>query len=93
MASPWSAAALDAEQEAAMIDTLETELRGATALMVSHRWPLLRLADRIAIVGAGRIREIGTHEELSLGGGAYAELMERQRRSLSFLYGDVPERV
>lgn len=86
-------AALDAEQEAAMIDTLETELRGATALMVSHRWPLLRLADRIAVVGAGRIREIGTHEELSLAGGAYADLMERQRRSLSFLYGDVPERV
>jgi len=53
----------------------------------------LRLADRIAVVGAGRIREIGTHEELSFAGGAYADLMERQRRSLSFLYGDVPERV
>ncbi|TYB62181.1 ABC transporter ATP-binding protein [Nonomuraea sp. PA05] len=85
-------AALDAEQEAAVIDTLEMELRGATALMVSHRWPLLRLADRIAVVGTGRIREIGTHEELSLAGGAYAQLVEKQRRSLSFLHRDVPER-
>lgn len=85
-------AALDAEQEAAMIDTLETELRGSTALMVSHRWPLLRLADRIAVVSAGRIRETGTHEDLSRTGGAYAELIDKQRRSLSFLYGDVPER-
>ncbi|GAA4605335.1 ATP-binding cassette subfamily B protein [Actinoplanes octamycinicus] len=78
-------AALDADQEAAMIDTLEAELRGSTALLVSHRWPLLRLAGRIAVVGAGRIQEIGTHEELSLAGGPYASLIARQRQSLTFL--------
>jgi ABC-type multidrug transport system fused ATPase/permease subunit len=39
--------------------------------------------EHIAVVGAGRIREIGIHDELSRAGGAYAKLMERQRRSLS----------
>jgi transcriptional regulator with XRE-family HTH domain len=56
----------------------------------TRRPRLLRLADRIAVVGAGRIPEIGIHDELSRAGGAYAKLMERQRRSLSFLYDGVP---
>ena len=46
--------------------------------MVAHRLSTVRGADRIVVLGDGRIEEIGTHEELLRRGGAYAALHSGQ---------------
>ncbi|MFC7665205.1 hypothetical protein ACFQWF_24595 [Methylorubrum suomiense] len=51
---------------------------GRTALLISHRFSSVRRADRIVVLGDGRVQEAGTHEELVRNGGRYAELFELQ---------------
>jgi ATP-binding cassette, subfamily B, bacterial len=71
-------AALDAEAEAAIFAELRQHLRGRTAIVISHRFSTVRVADRIAVLGGGRVAELGTHDELLAAGGRYAELFELQ---------------
>jgi ATP-binding cassette subfamily B protein len=71
-------AALDAEAEAAIFAELRQHLRGRTAIVISHRFSTVRAADRIAVLGGGRVTELGTHDELVAAGGRYAELFELQ---------------
>ena len=47
---------------------------GRTTVLVAHRLPTARQADRILVVDDGQIVEEGTHDELVARGGAYAEL-------------------
>ena len=62
---------------------LEAELkrlrRGQTTVLVSHRVSTARHSDRIVVMDAGRIVEMGSHEELIRSGGYYAELERIQR--------------
>ncbi|MBW1816813.1 MAG: ABC transporter ATP-binding protein [Deltaproteobacteria bacterium] len=53
--------------------------RNKTSLIISHRIPTIRRADRIVVIDNGRIVEQGRHETLLSQGGVYAELYERQR--------------
>ncbi|MEV0387533.1 ABC transporter ATP-binding protein [Nonomuraea sp. NPDC050643] len=69
---------LDSESEAAIQRALETALAGRTSLVIAHRLSTIRGADHILVVDAGRVRERGTHEELLLGGGLYADLYRTQ---------------
>ncbi|NEE04068.1 ABC transporter ATP-binding protein [Phytoactinopolyspora halotolerans] len=69
---------LDSESEAAVQRALKTALTGRTSLVIAHRLSTVRDADSILVVEAGRIVERGTHEQLLLQGGLYAELYRTQ---------------
>ena len=47
-------------------------------IVISHRFSTVRVADRIYVIGDGRVLESGSHEELIARGGRYAELFELQ---------------
>ncbi|WP_192918241.1 ABC transporter ATP-binding protein [Streptomyces spectabilis] len=74
---------LDNTSEAAVQEALAEALSGRTAVVIAHRLSTVRSADQILVVEDGRIVERGTHEELLLAGGRYAELYRTQ-----FLTGD-----
>ena len=74
-------AALDARAEHDLFARLRSLTRGRMALYISHRFSTVRMADRILVLEHGRLVEQGTHEELVLRGGRYAELFELQAAS------------
>jgi ATP-binding cassette subfamily B protein len=71
-------AALDPESERLIQLALARLLRGRTAFIIAHRLSTVRSADRIVVIQNGSITAMGTHEELLVGGGYYATLVERQ---------------
>jgi ATP-binding cassette subfamily B protein len=69
---------LDPEAEAAIFAELKENLRGRIGIVISHRFSTVRIADRIAVVAGGRVTELGTHDELLVADGRYAQLFELQ---------------
>ena len=57
--------AIDARVEAQIHETLRRAMAGRTTLLIAHRRSTLQLADKIAVLDAGRLVDLGTHEELS----------------------------
>ncbi|MDQ0718316.1 ABC-type multidrug transport system fused ATPase/permease subunit [Streptomyces luteogriseus] len=70
--------ALDTRSEALVQQALARLLHGRTTFVVAHRLSTVQGADRIVVMGDGRVEEIGTHEELLRRGGAYAALHSGQ---------------
>ena len=72
--------ALDTESEAVVQAALDSVMRGRTTIVIAHRLSTVRNADRIAVLEAGRIVELGSHAELIERGGAYQRLHAAQFR-------------
>lgn len=71
-------AALDAEREYEIFQRFRELTEGKIAVLISHRFSTVRMADRIAVIAGGRITELGSHAELVALGGTYARLFEMQ---------------
>ncbi|HUZ13259.1 MAG TPA: ABC transporter ATP-binding protein [Caulobacteraceae bacterium] len=70
--------ALDTESEAQVQAALERLIAGRTTILIAHRLSTVRGADRIYVVDAGQVVEIGAHAELIGAGGLYARLAGTQ---------------
>jgi len=71
--------ALDAESEQAVQAALAELMRGRTTIVIAHRLSTVRHADVIAVVDAGRIVQLGTHDSLKDAIGTYRTLISSQR--------------
>ncbi|MFN4184178.1 MAG: ABC transporter ATP-binding protein [Hyphomonas sp.] len=71
-------AALDARSEYEVFLRFKELSEGKTAILISHRFSSVRMADRILVLANGCVEAIGTHEDLLSEGGRYAELFELQ---------------
>ena len=71
-------AALDARAEYEVFMRFSELVAGRMAILISHRFSTVRMADRIIVLRAGEIVEAGTHEELIAKHGLYEELFRMQ---------------
>ena len=69
---------VDPETEWLIQEGLERLLNGRTAIVIAHRLSTIQHADRIVVLHKGRVREIGTHDELMARAGFYAKLYQLQ---------------
>jgi ATP-binding cassette subfamily B protein len=72
--------ALDARAEHEVFLRFSELIAGKTAVLISHRFSTVRMADRILFLENGQLKEIGSHEELVEKGGMYAELFRLQAK-------------
>lgn len=70
--------ALDARAEHEVFERFSALLEGKSAVLISHRFSTVRMADRILVLQHGEVLELGTHEELIALAGKYAELFDLQ---------------
>jgi len=71
-------ASVDTNTEDRILSNLRDAMQGRTTILIAHRVSTARHADRIAVLVAGRIVELGTHDELLARGGYYSDLAEKQ---------------
>jgi ATP-binding cassette subfamily B protein len=75
--------AIDAEAEAQIFNKIENLPEDKSVIFISHRFSTVRMAHRIALVSEGRVKEVGTHEELLASDADYTRLFELQAKGYS----------
>lgn len=73
-------ASLDARAEHEVFLRFAELMKGKAAVLISHRFSTVRMADRILFLEHGELLELGSHEELLAKGGKYAELFRLQAK-------------
>lgn len=71
-------AALDARAEYEVFQRFKDLTKGRSALLISHRFSSVRMADRIIVLADGKVEDQGTHEDLMTRAGRYRELFDLQ---------------
>jgi ATP-binding cassette subfamily B protein len=71
-------ASLDAEAEHAVFERFRELAQGRTTIVISHRFPTVRMASQIVVLDGGAVVETGTHDELVARGGKYARMFALQ---------------
>jgi len=71
-------ASLDAQHEFQIFEQFHELTDGKMAVLISHRFSTVRMADHIAVIEKGKITELGNHIELMANGGTYAQLFNLQ---------------
>ena len=74
-------ASLDARSEHAVFQRFAELTAGKMAVLISHRFSTVRMADRILVLEDGKIAEQGDHDDLIARGGRYSEMFELQAAS------------
>jgi ATP-binding cassette subfamily B protein len=74
-------ASLDARSEFEVFERFAELTSGKMALLISHRFSTVRMADRIVVLESGRLVEEGSHQQLMVLGGRYAAMFEMQAAS------------
>eukprot|EP00898_Chlorokybus_atmophyticus_P004920 jgi/Chlat1/5429/Chrsp35S05317 len=70
--------ALDSRSERLVQQALDRLVKGRTTVIIAHRLSTVQSADQIVVMDAGKVAEIGSHQELLIRGGAYAALVNSQ---------------
>jgi ABC-type multidrug transport system fused ATPase/permease subunit len=79
---------LDVRGEAEIFERILAATRDRTTILVSHRFSTVRHADRICVVEAGRVVELGSHDELMALGGRYRTMFDLQARPFAVIEGE-----
>jgi subfamily B ATP-binding cassette protein MsbA len=80
---------LDTESEMLVQKALANLMEHRTVIVIAHRLSTIRRADKIVVLDKGRVREVGTHEELVNHGGIYQRLHELQSEAGGVPFGPV----
>ncbi|HNH49513.1 MAG TPA: ABC transporter ATP-binding protein, partial [Myxococcota bacterium] len=75
-------AAMDAEAEHEIFQRFRDLKKDRTAILITHRFGTVRMADRIVVIDGGRIAEEGSHDQLMARGGLYAKMFSLQAEGL-----------
>jgi ABC-type multidrug transport system fused ATPase/permease subunit len=86
-------AQLDVRGEAEIFDSLLDATRGATTVLISHRFSTVRRADLICVLEEGRVVELGSHDELMARRGRYCTMFELQASRFDDADDEHPERL
>ncbi|MGZ6347665.1 MAG: ABC transporter ATP-binding protein, partial [Anaerolineales bacterium] len=81
---------LDAESTDLVLQALRKLMKGKTTIIISHELNLIRSADKIIVIKAGEIEQMGTHDELIRAGGLYANLYAMQSGQRELLGSALP---
>jgi ATP-binding cassette subfamily B protein len=73
-------ASMDAAAEVAIFDRFRERTKDQIAIVISHRFSTVRMADRIVVLDGGKVVESGSHDELVAQGGRYSTLFKLQAR-------------
>src|SRR5581483_10610851 len=78
---------VDTETEFRVRDALNHLVEGRTSLVIAHRLSTIQRADKIVVMHKGRVREIGTHQQLLANRGIYWKLYQLQYKDQELIAG------